>query len=256
MDAPEPPPSHQAGAGRHRAARSFQGRVSGMPGVRAGAGRPLFARYRHRWKNRYQSGGLEALADRSKRPKSSRGGSAPRWRRQCELRRAHPRWVPRRIRPSWQAHRVHERHLEAAASVVDLPDLPDPGPVRLLTVRPRRRKRGEYKRGSGTRDIAAGTGSARRRHQSGLSEVLPALGLLPSSHRGAESDMGLTARRGVKLSGVVGARTAPPLPKRGVHRFCRDQEGRIKRSRPCIPPAASPSSVRRAAGGRRRPNAK
>src|SRR5215213_1159107 len=53
----------------------------------------------HRWKNRYQSGGLEALADRSKRPKSSPWQvSAEVEALVCEMRRAHPRWGPRRIR--------------------------------------------------------------------------------------------------------------------------------------------------------------
>src|SRR4051794_1258982 len=53
----------------------------------------------HRWVARYRSGGLEALADRSKRPKSSP------WQVPgeiealvCQLRREHPRWGPRRLR--------------------------------------------------------------------------------------------------------------------------------------------------------------
>jgi transposase len=52
-----------------------------------------------RWRNRYQSGGLDALADRSKRPRSSPGEvSAEVEALVCEMRRAHPRWGPRRIR--------------------------------------------------------------------------------------------------------------------------------------------------------------
>src|SRR4051812_18056326 len=52
----------------------------------------------HRWKTRYQSGGLEALADRSKRPRSSpwqvpaQGEALV-----CERRRAHSRWGRRRV---------------------------------------------------------------------------------------------------------------------------------------------------------------
>src|SRR4051795_2190154 len=53
----------------------------------------------HRWKNRYQVGGLEALADRSKRPKSSPWQvPAEVEALVCEMRRSHPRWGPRRIR--------------------------------------------------------------------------------------------------------------------------------------------------------------
>src|SRR4051794_5249158 len=53
----------------------------------------------HRWVVRYRAGGLEALVDRSKRPKSSP------WQVPadieavvCQLRRDHPRWGPRRLR--------------------------------------------------------------------------------------------------------------------------------------------------------------
>ncbi len=53
----------------------------------------------HRWMNRYRSGGLKALADRSKRPKSSPWQvSAEVEVMVCEMRRTHPRWGPRRIR--------------------------------------------------------------------------------------------------------------------------------------------------------------
>jgi transposase-like protein len=82
----------------------------------------------HRWKNRYQSGGLEALADRSKRPRSSP------WRVPaevealvCEMRRTHPRVGstadPGRV---GQTPRLRRRRVQGAAPVVDLPD---PGPV-------------------------------------------------------------------------------------------------------------------------------
>src|SRR4051794_13226446 len=103
----------------------------------------------HRWKNRYQSGGLQALADRSKRPKSSpwqvpaEGGALV-----CEMRRAHPRWGPRRIRaelakrPECLDGRWRLPHRSSIYRIL----------VRFdqLTVRPRKRKRSEYRRGSGT----------------------------------------------------------------------------------------------------------
>src|SRR3954451_14635378 len=99
----------------------------------------------HRWRNRYQYGGLEALADRSKRPKSSPWQvSAEVEALVCEMRRSHPRWGPRRIR----------------AELAKRPEFADGGwrlPHRssiyrilvrfdLLTVKPRRRRRSEYKR--------------------------------------------------------------------------------------------------------------
>jgi transposase len=53
----------------------------------------------HRWVARYRSGGLEALADRSKRPKSSPWQvSGDVEALVCQLRREHPRWGPRRLR--------------------------------------------------------------------------------------------------------------------------------------------------------------
>src|SRR3954465_6099259 len=48
----------------------------------------------HRWKNRYQSGGLEGVADRSKRPRASPWqGSAGGGALVCEMRRGHPRRI-------------------------------------------------------------------------------------------------------------------------------------------------------------------
>jgi transposase len=51
------------------------------------------------WVTRYRAGDLEALADRSKRPKSSPWQvSADIEALVCQLRRDHPRWGPRRLR--------------------------------------------------------------------------------------------------------------------------------------------------------------
>jgi transposase InsO family protein len=99
----------------------------------------------HRWKNRYRFGGLQALADRPKRPRSSPWQvPAEVEALVCEMRRSHPRWGPRRIR----------------AELAKRPEFSD-GPFRLphrssiyrilvrfdlLTVKPRRRRRSEYKR--------------------------------------------------------------------------------------------------------------
>jgi Homeodomain-like domain len=99
----------------------------------------------HRWKSRYQSGGLEALADRSKRPKSSPWqASAEVEALVCEMRRAHPRWGPRRIRaelakrPESLDGRWRLPHRSSIYRILIRFD--------LLTIKPRRRKRSEYKR--------------------------------------------------------------------------------------------------------------
>jgi transposase len=52
----------------------------------------------HRWLRRYQQGGLDALADRSHRPRRCPHQlAAVVEARLCELRRAHPGWGPRRL---------------------------------------------------------------------------------------------------------------------------------------------------------------
>jgi transposase InsO family protein len=52
----------------------------------------------HRWLRRYQQGGLDALADRSHRPRGCPHQLAATVEaRVCELRRAHPGWGPRRL---------------------------------------------------------------------------------------------------------------------------------------------------------------
>jgi transposase len=95
-----------------------------------------------RWKTCYRSGGLEALADRSKGPKSSPWQvPAEVEALVCEMRRAHPRWGPRRIRaelakrPEFidSASRVPPR-----SSIYRILVRFD-----LLTVKPRRRNRSE-----------------------------------------------------------------------------------------------------------------
>ncbi len=52
----------------------------------------------HAWLIRYREGGLEALGDRSHRPKSCPHQASPEVEAAvCEMRRAHPRWGPVRI---------------------------------------------------------------------------------------------------------------------------------------------------------------
>jgi transposase len=52
----------------------------------------------HEWINRYRDGGPPALADRSHRPHSHPRQLAANIEAQvCEMRRAHPRWGPRRL---------------------------------------------------------------------------------------------------------------------------------------------------------------
>jgi transposase InsO family protein len=52
----------------------------------------------HRWLRRYQQGGLDALADRSHRPRGCPHQLAATVEaRLCELRRTHPGWGPRRL---------------------------------------------------------------------------------------------------------------------------------------------------------------
>src|SRR5690349_19003645 len=99
----------------------------------------------HRWVSRHRSGGLEALADRSKRPKSSPWQvSAEVEALVCEMRRAHPRWGPRRIRaelakrPEFTDGRLGLPHRSSIYRILVRFD--------LLSVKPRRRKRSEHKR--------------------------------------------------------------------------------------------------------------
>ena len=94
----------------------------------------------HRWMARYRDGGLEALADRSKRPKHSPARvSGEIEALVCRLRREHPRWGPRRLR--------------AELARRDVAPLPHRSSIyrillrfELVTGRTRRRRREDYKR--------------------------------------------------------------------------------------------------------------
>ncbi len=94
----------------------------------------------HRWVARYRDGGLEALADRSKRPKHSpRQVSGEIEALVCRLRREHPRWGPRRLR--------------AELARRDVSPLPHRSSIyrillrfELVTGEARRRRREDYKR--------------------------------------------------------------------------------------------------------------
>ncbi|MEV0725610.1 IS481 family transposase [Micromonospora purpureochromogenes] len=95
----------------------------------------------HRWLSWYQDEGLEGLADRSSRPRSSPGQTPPEVEALiCELRRNHPRWGARRL--------VYE---------LGRRDCPGPIPSRITVHRvlirhglidpiPRRRRREDYRR--------------------------------------------------------------------------------------------------------------
>src|SRR5215213_223738 len=94
----------------------------------------------HRWLVRYRAEGLEGLADRSHRPRSSPWQvSAEVEALVCELRRTHPRWGPRRLRAEL-ARRGTEPvpHRSSIYRIL----------VRfgLVTVTPRKKRRSEYKR--------------------------------------------------------------------------------------------------------------
>lgn len=53
----------------------------------------------YKWRRRFQAGGPEALADRSRRPHASPGRSAPQLEAAVlQLRDAHPAWGPRKLR--------------------------------------------------------------------------------------------------------------------------------------------------------------
>ncbi|WP_245666118.1 IS481 family transposase [Micromonospora sediminicola] len=95
----------------------------------------------HRWLAWYQDEGLEGLADRSSRPRSSPGQTSPEVEALiCELRRDHPRWGARRL-----LYELGRR------------DCPGPIPSRITVHRvlirhglvdptPRRRRREDYRR--------------------------------------------------------------------------------------------------------------
>src|SRR5918998_892890 len=94
----------------------------------------------HAWLRRYRQDGLPGLADRSHRPHHHPGQlAADVEARVCELRRAHPRWGPRRL--------VYELHRLGVAPV------PSRSTVYRVLVRhslvgaiPRKRRRQDYRR--------------------------------------------------------------------------------------------------------------
>jgi transposase InsO family protein len=97
----------------------------------------------HNWVRRYLDGGLDALADRSHRPRGCpHQMGAEVEARICELRRQHPRWGPRRLE--------HElaRQLQGEADRVPSRAAIYRALVRnsLIQPRPRRRRHQDYKR--------------------------------------------------------------------------------------------------------------
>ena len=94
----------------------------------------------HEWVRRYERGGIAALVDRSHRPEHHPWQISPEIEAViCELRRAHPRWGPRRLR-----HELDRREVEP------LPSLSSVYRVlarnHLVAARSRRRKREDYRR--------------------------------------------------------------------------------------------------------------
>jgi len=94
----------------------------------------------HRWVVRYRTGGLEALADRSKRPKSSPWQVPAQVEALvCQLRREHPRWGPRRLRAELAKRQVAPLPHRSSIYRILLR-------FELVTGRTRRRRREDYKR--------------------------------------------------------------------------------------------------------------
>ena len=88
-----------AGAERGRAAVSGRDGSAGR-GVGSGGGRAVWVSRQsvHAWLRRYEADGLAGLEDRSRRPRGHPAALAGEVEALiCELRRAHPRWGPRRL---------------------------------------------------------------------------------------------------------------------------------------------------------------
>src|ERR1039458_1683991 len=71
----------------------------------------------YKWLERYELGGLEELADRSRRPLVQAGRTAPeieQW--VVDLRRTHPSWGPRKLR-SWLVRHRAERSWPAESTL-------------------------------------------------------------------------------------------------------------------------------------------
>lgn len=113
---------------------------AGIPVVEVAARFGVTRQAVHRWVARYRAGGLEALADRSKRPKSSPGQvSGEIEALVCQLRRDHPRWGPRRLRAELAKRRVSPLPHRSSVYRILLR-------FELVTGTPRRRRREDYKR--------------------------------------------------------------------------------------------------------------
>jgi transposase InsO family protein len=94
----------------------------------------------HTWINRYRSEGLTGLADRSHRPEHHPWQLVPEVEAMiCEMRRAHPRWGPRRLR--------HELARTGAVPVASLSTIYRVVKRRgLVSAVPRKRRREDYRR--------------------------------------------------------------------------------------------------------------
>jgi transposase InsO family protein len=94
----------------------------------------------HEWMRRYEGGGIAALADRSHRPEHHPWQiSAEIEAVICELRRAHPRWGPRRLQ-----HELGRRGVEPLPSLSSIYRVLARN--HLVAARSRKRKREDYRR--------------------------------------------------------------------------------------------------------------
>jgi transposase InsO family protein len=94
----------------------------------------------HGWVRRYEQGGIAALADRSHRPGHHPWQISPEIEAViCELRRAHPRWGPRRLQ-----HELSRRAVEPLPSLSSIYRVLARN--HLVAARSRRRKRADYRR--------------------------------------------------------------------------------------------------------------
>jgi transposase len=94
----------------------------------------------HEWVRRYERGGIAALADRSHRPEHHPWQIAAEIEAViCELRRAHPRWGPRRLQ-----HELGRRGVEPLPSLSSIYRMLARN--HLVAARSRKRKREDYRR--------------------------------------------------------------------------------------------------------------
>ncbi|MCU1661228.1 MAG: putative family ISMav2-like transposase [Pseudonocardia sp.] len=122
---------------RYQAVLEVEG---GIPVVEVAARFGVSRQAIHRWVARYRGGGLEALADRSKRPRSSPWQVAGDVEALvCQLRREHPRWGPRRLRAELGRRGVAPLPHRSSIYRILLR-------FQLVTGKPRRRRREDYTR--------------------------------------------------------------------------------------------------------------